>query len=290
MNEGQNQPSLPIAPATSVGCVTLGVADLNQMTRFYEQLIGLKILDRTASATELGVDNGPLVRLELRPNGQRYPRSTGLFHMALLLPSREDLGQWLKHLVTHNYRLDGAGEHLVSEALYLSDPEGNGIEMYRDRPRETWEYEANGRVKMDTLAVDLRALVADGSDAPFTKLPGGTTMGHIHLQVNDVNQAVQFYRDDLGMDLMALMPSAGFLSAGGYHHHIGANMWNSRGSNPPPPGSLGLIKYNLILPSGEALNQVVTRLDSLDYPVEAAESGVVVQDPSGNTVEFILAR
>ncbi|MCB0211764.1 MAG: VOC family protein [Anaerolineae bacterium] len=286
----QNQTPLSIDPATRIGGVTLGVADLGQMVSFYEKLIGLKILKRTATAATLGIDNVPLVSLELRPNGQRYPRATGLFHMALLLPSREDLGQWLKHLVTHNYRLDGAGEHLVSEALYLSDPEGNGIEMYRDRPRETWEYEADGRVKMATLAVDLRALIADGSDAPFTGLPGGTTMGHIHLQVNDVNKAVQFYRDDLGMDLMALMPSAGFLSAGGYHHHIGANTWNSRGSTPPPAGSLGLIKYNLILPSAEAHDQVITRLENLDYPLEESETGSLIQDPAGNRVGLIIDR
>lgn len=280
----------PLDAATCVGQVTLGVADLERMVRFYEQIIGLVTLRRDTTAADLGVGKIPLLRLELRPNGKRYPRATGLFHLALRLPSREELGCWLKHLVDSGYRLDGAGDHLVSEALYLSDPEGNGIELYRDRPRDTWEFEADGRLKMATLPVDLPALAADGSSKPFIALPAKTRMGHIHLQVDDVSNAVRFYRDGLGFDLMTVMPGAAFLSAGGYHHHLGLNRWNSKGADPPPPESLGLIKYSLVLPSEDERDRLVSQLHALKLPVDWSGLAPLVRDSAGNGVELTVSK
>jgi catechol 2,3-dioxygenase len=276
-------------PATTVGQVTLAVADLEMMAAYYQQVIGLRLLERTSQTIELGVGETPLVRLEARPGGKRYPTATGLFHLALLLPSRQDLGLWLKHFVTsQNRMIDGAGDHLVSEALYLSDPEGNGLEIYRDRPRDTWEYDNNG-VKMATLAVDLPALVADAADTPFTGMPAGTTMGHVHLQVDDVTKALGFYRDILGFDLMAAMPSAGFISAGGYHHHIGMNTWHSRGAAPPPAGSLGLVSYQVVLPTAAAREALLSHLDSQNYSLEQTQAGPLGRDPAGNGLVFAVA-
>lgn len=276
-------------PATTVGKVTLGVADLEMMTRFYQQVIGLTVLERTGDSAEVGIDGAALVRLEARPDGKRYPGATGLYHMALLLPTRRDLGHWLKHYVTEQNRMiDGASDHLVSEALYLSDPEGNGIEIYRDRPRDTWEYSGDG-VKMATLPLDLPSIVAEAPDTPFTGMPSGTRMGHIHLQVDDVAKALGFYRDVLGFDLMAQMPSAGFISAGGYHHHLGMNVWHSRGAAPPPAGSLGLLRYQIVLPTEDARGAVLARLANKNYRTEQTSAGPLVRDPAGNAVVFVVA-
>jgi catechol 2,3-dioxygenase len=276
-------------PATTVGKVTLGVADLEMMTNYYQQVIGLTRLERTSTVVELGLTATALVRLEARPGGKRYPGATGLYHLALRLPSRQDLGLWLKHFITtQNRMIDGAGDHLVSEALYLSDPEGNGIEIYRDRPRDTWEYDQNG-LKMATLAVDLPAVVAAAPNTPFRGLPAGTTMGHIHLQVADVERSLNFYCNVLGFDLVGAMPTAGFVSVGGYHHHLGMNIWHSRGGSPPPAGSLGLISYQLVLPSVAARERLLSRLDSQGYPLEQSEAGPLLRDPAGNGLVLAMA-
>lgn len=272
-----------IDPGTTVGMVTLAVAELDAMAHFYQSIIGLTIMNRTETSVELGIGKTPLVILEARPNGKQYPRSTGLYHMAILLPTRKDLGHWLKHLVASQYPLNGAGDHLVSEALYLSDPEGNGIEMYHDRSRELWKHNENG-LEMATLPVDLESLKSEAPDAEFTCLPAQTTIGHLHLRVDDIHKATNFYRDVLGFDLMAALPGAAFLSAGGYHHHIGANIWNSRGADPPPPGSLGLVSYRIGLPNEEARNQLLIRLDKLNYPIEPVGVNQLLRDPSGNRI------
>jgi len=283
-NLNQQLEPLPIDAATTVGQVTLGVADLDMMVRFYQQVIGLSVLERTAQSAELGLFELPLIRFEARPNGRLYPRATGLFHLAIRLPTRQDLGQWLKHFIATQGRLiDGAGDHLVSEALYLSDPEGNGLELYRDRPRESWQYNGE-RVKMATLPVDLPALVADGWRTPFTGLPAGTTMGHVHLQVDNLAKAVWFYRDVLGFTLMEEFPGAGFLGAGGYHHHIGVNTWHSQGATPPPKGSLGLLNYTIICPTEKRRSTLLTRLQTLTYPIDHLADTPRLCDPAGNGV------
>ena len=273
-----------IDPATRIGRITLAVSDLERMTDYYQQVIGLSLLGQDVNSAELGSNGEALIRLESRPNGKRYPRASGLFHLALLLPSRPDLGHWLKHYVASQQRMiDGAGDHLVSEALYLSDPEGNGLELYQDRPRHSWEYEGE-RIKMATLAVDLPSLVADAPNRPWSNLPAETTLGHIHLQVNDVAEAVWFYHQVLGFGFMTDYPGAGFLGAGGYHHHIGVNVWHSAGAEPPPPGSLGLVHYEILLPDKDTQQALLDRLKGLDYPLERLDNVPFVQDPSGNGI------
>jgi len=272
-----------IDPDTTIGAVTIGVNQLDKMLQFYQRVIGLTILNRAATSAELGIEDTPIVILQSRPGAKQYPRSPGLYHMAILLPTRRDLGHWLAHLVAGQYPLDGAGDHLVSEALYLSDPEGNGIEMYCDRPRESWEYLHNS-IKMDTLPVDLKSLQAEAPGSEFKGLPKGTTMGHVHLKVDDIHKSTRFYQEVLGFDLMATWPGAAFLSAGGYHHHIGANMWNSRGAAPLPPESLGLIAYQIVLPTKEARQELTVRLDALSYPTEKTGIDNFLRDPAGNGI------
>lgn len=275
-------------PKTTVGAVTLAVADLDGLARFYRDIIGLDLLGRTATTAVLGVRATPLLYLDERPDGRHYPRTPGLFHLALLVPSRQDLGHWLAHLVATDYPLDGAGDHLVSEALYLSDPEGNGIEVYRDRPRETWERDGDN-VKMATLAVDLQGLLAEAPGAPFTGLPDETRMGHVHLKVDDVERAAAFYQDVLGLNRTAAMPGARFLSAGGYHHHVGLNTWYSRGAPPSPPDALGLVACTLLLPTPAARNALLAHLDARHVPVDRTGDDPGVRDPAGNAVVLAIA-
>lgn len=271
-----------IAPATTVGVVTLGVADLAMMKRYYNEIIGLDLLENAGNTAVLGVDSSPIVRLEARPNGKQYKNAVGLYHLAILLPSREALGQWLKHYIEKSGRMvDGAGDHFVSEALYLSDPEGNGIEIYRDRPRDTWQFAPDGTVVMGTVAVDLPAVIGAADPAPFSGMPTGTTLGHVHLQVNNIPETTRFYQDVIGLDYMVGMPTATFLSAGGYHHHLGANTWHSANASKPPEGSLGLINFTLLLPNTNAKSALLANLDKSDVPIQNSEAGESVEDPSG---------
>lgn len=280
-----------IDPATTVGKVALGVANLDKMARFYEQVMGLDVLEHDTESAELGVDNKAILHLESRPNGKQHPNATGLYHLAILLPTRADLGQWLRHFVQSTSRMiDGASDHLVSEALYQRDPEGNGLEIYRDRPRDEWTYEEDGRVVMGGLALDLPALAADGHKEPFTKMPVDTTLGHVHLQVSDIAQTVWFYTQMLGLDYMTgYGDSAAFMSAGGYHHHLGANTWHSNGAASPPEGSLGLLYYTIVLPDTAVRDTLLTHLQTQNIPISFLNGDPLVRDPSGNSVVLAVA-
>ena len=215
-----------------LGAIRLRVGDGERLTRFYEQAIGLRVLE-DGPVTRLGIDDGrALVELEADPDApRRPPHTTGLFHLAILVPSRADLGQALRRVVGTGWRLSGASDHLVSEALYLSDPEGNGIELYRDRPRDEWPV-AGGALRMDTLPLDVGSLLseADGANGD-AGMPLGTTLGHVHLQVADLTAAERFWVDALGLDVTVRgYPGALFVSAGGYHHHVGLNTWAGVGA------------------------------------------------------------
>ncbi len=276
-----------IDPLATVGPVSLTVSDLNRMVNFYKDVVGLTSLTRSAKSATLGTATGfELVELvedaaATRPNR----RSPGLFHHAILLPTRSALGRSLIHLTEADWSLTGAGDHLVSEALYLDDPEGNGIELYADRPRDTWSYQ-DGMVRMATLAVDIDSLVEEGrtDDTPWTGIADGTVIGHIHLKVSDLEAARAFYENVIGFDLMAAMPQAAFLSAGGYHHHIGLNTWMSNGSAPSQSGVTGLRGFSINLPDQAALDEVVGRVGSSGATMETTEHGLFVRDPSRNGI------
>jgi catechol 2,3-dioxygenase len=280
------QNSTSIDPATQVGVVTISVSDLDRSIDFYTNVLGFKVLKRSGDTAVLGAGGTPLLTLKELSGADSSPaRATGLYHFAILFPTRRDLGRALRHLLQAGHPMPGQGDHAVSEALYLSDPDGNGIELYRDRPRDAWKW-SDGTVYMTTGPVDIRGLLADAEadDEPWTGYPQGTRMGHIHLQVADIDQAERFYHDILGFDIVAKMPSAIFLSAGGYHHHIGANTWNSLGASARPKGATGLEFFVLELPSDNARQAVIKRLDDAGIRHEQVGGDLVVHDPWQNRV------
>src|SRR5437763_6143256 len=245
-------------PDTDIGSVHLTVAGLDSQRAFYERVLGLEVLESEGQTVRLGPPDGPVI-LELtgNPDAPRRPHgTTGLFHFAVLVPSRADLGQALRRVAEAGWRFTGASDHLVSEALYLNDPEGNGIEIYRDRPREEWR-RTNGEIEMATIPLDLEGVLSElPADAETDNggMPAGTHLGHVHLQVADIPSAEDFYEGTLGFDVtVRSYPGALFVSAGGYHHHIGLNTWNSAGGSAPPPGSRGLDWCQVALPGSHEL-------------------------------------
>ena len=279
----------PIDPATNVGLLALSVADLARSVDFYTGPIGLALLAQDEASATLGVAGQPLLLLSERRGAATWPRGgrsyTGLYHFAILLPTRAALGAWLRHWLELGLPVPGQGDHLVSEALYLEDPDGHGIEIYRDRPREEWHWQG-GQVQMATDPVDLRGLLNEAArvGAPWAGLPAGTHLGHMHLQVGDIPQAAAFYRDILGFDIVAAMPTALFVSAGGYHHHIGMNVWHSRDAAQAPEGSVRLRFFTIDLPSAAARAAVVARLTAADVPFTTSGAAIVTRDPWDNVI------
>jgi len=265
-----------------MGPVHLTVSDLERSLEYYRQVVGLDVLDQGAGRASLGADSTELLGLVEQPGAQPSDGYTGLFHFALLVPDRPALARWLTHAVRDEVPLTGLSDHYVSEAIYLRDPDRHGIEIYADRPRELWE----GRVgeRMTTEPLDVKDLLGE-ADGDFDGMPAGTTMGHVHLKVASIPQTIEFYRDVLGFDLVVeRVPQAAFLSAGGYHHHLGANTWESAGAPPPPAASAALRHATVVLPSGEARDDAVRRVADAGQEPEATATGTLVRDPSGNAV------
>jgi catechol 2,3-dioxygenase len=284
-----------IHPDTSIGAVRLTVSDLGRSRDFYERVIGLSVAERDDGTIALGVhDAGPLLVLTGDPSAPRVNhRLTGLFHLAILMPSRLELARALLRLGHGRWPLSGASDHLVSEAVYLSDPDGNGIEIYRDRPRDDWPHQGPN-LQMATLPLDLDDVLAEvggtGPGESFERAPAGTTMGHVHLQVAELEPTEAFYAGALGFDVTVRgYPGALFLSAGGYHHHLGANTWHSAGSPPPPPGSVGLRAFEVVLPSDDELQRILEQARAAGISPEQDNGGALLRDPSGNSV-LLTAR
>jgi catechol 2,3-dioxygenase len=277
-----------IPPGTSIGKVRLRVADIDALSEFYERVVGLRGMERDGDLVRLGPEEGaPLVELLPAPAASPPPSfSTGLFHMAILVPDPAELARSLRRVVEQGWRLTGASDHLVSEALYLRDPEGNGIEIYRDRPRDQWGHSDNGELRMATLPLDLDDVMAEegASERRPNGMPSGTTMGHVHLRVADIPASEAFYNGSLGLDVMVRSyPGALFVAAGGYHHHIGLNTWESRGAPAPPDGSLGLDRWELVLPDEDERDAAAGRVGETGDPVHT-DDGVLARDPAGNHV------
>ena len=275
---------MAIAPETTVGPVELTVGDQERSRLYYEQVVGLRVLERSGTTMSLGVDGTALLVLVEEPGARPAVGHTGLFHFALLVPDRPSLARWLAHAGRERVALAGLSDHFVSEAIYLSDPDRHGIEIYADRPRATWE----GQVEagLTTLPLDVNGLLAELADPasePFEGLPAGTTMGHVHLRVAEIPGTVEFYRDVLGFELTASYGSqAAFLAAGGYHHHIGANTWESSGAPPPPPGTAALRRATIVLPDLAERDRLCERVAGAGQEPEPGPDGVVIHDPSGN--------
>jgi catechol 2,3-dioxygenase len=270
--------------ATHIGSVHLTVADLEAQRSFYERALGLRELERDGSTVRLGPDGGPVI-LELTgdPDAPRRPHgTTGLYHLAVLVPGRADLGQALRRVIESGWRFTGASDHLVSEALYLNDPEGNGIEIYRDRPREEWARSDEGVIQMATLPLDLDGVLGEieAAEPVPALMPAGTHIGHVHLQVANLRDAETFYSGALGFEVMVrTYPGALFVSAGGYHHHIGLNTWESAGGSPPPEGSTGLRSFELVLPTADDANLVADRARATGAQVETRDGTAILLDP-----------
>lgn len=263
-----------------IGAVSLRVRDLPGLTAFYRDAIGLSTISESAQESVLGAGGMPLVKLEA---GAQAPSSAaGLFHLALLLPSCTDLANWLGHAARRRLPLEGASDHLVSEALYLSDPEGNGIEIYRDRSRAEWPRGPGGEIKMATDRLDLDALLREADGRDYAGMPAGTVMGHIHLRVGDVAGAEAFYRDKLGFDVMVHYPGAAFMATGGYHHHIAANIWHSRGAGPRRANEAGLSRFELVARDDTAYAALRERMLAAGGDEAGGAPGIA--DPWGNRI------
>lgn len=238
--------SLPVD--AHIGQVALTVRDLERSLPFYRDVLGFEELGRSGAVSSLGPPGGRVL-LELHEHGDAVPkprRSTGLYHFAILVPSRAALGRSLRRLADQRWPLSGAADHLVSEALYLSDPDGLGIEIYRDRPRDSWRTQ-NGELAMATDPLDLQSIVEEpGAAAPWTGLEAGTVIGHVHLHVTHLDSAEAFYCRQIGFDpVVRGYPGALFVSAGGYHHHLGLNTWVGVGAPPPPQQAVGLRSFTV---------------------------------------------
>jgi catechol 2,3-dioxygenase len=274
-----------IHPETTMGAVSLTVADLATADAFYQRALGLHALARSGDRVVLGAAPGaPLVELVGDPGAPPRPRrSTGLFHLAILVPDRAELARSLRRVLAVGAGFTGASDHLVSEALYLADPEGNGIEIYRDRPREEWRREG-GEIAMDTLPLDVEGVLgALPEGAGDEGVPDGSRMGHVHLQVSALPEAEGFYAAALGFEpTVRNYPGALFVSAGGYHHHLGLNTWGTAGGPPPPPGARGLRAYRVVVPDVAEVSRIAGRLEARGIEVSASDEGLRVTDPAGN--------
>ncbi len=273
------------SPSTYVGTVELKVQELRRSIQFYTDVIGLRVIEQSEHKAVLSADGiRALLTIEqpsfIQPKGKA---TSGLYHFALLLPDRLSLAKKLKHLADHGIRL-GAADHLVSEALYLNDPDGNGIEIYRDRPSKTWTWR-DGKVTMTVDLLDSTGLLKDLNGEEWQGLPAETIMGHIHLHVHDLDQARHFYSDGLGFEITSdQLNQALFLSSNGYHHHLGLNTW--QGTDAPPVSDInaGLKQYTLLFPNQAIRDQAAQRLKQLGYGTEMVDEQLVTSDPSGNRI------
>ncbi|WEK54055.1 MAG: VOC family protein [Candidatus Cohnella colombiensis] len=278
------------APNVYVSEVGIKVMDLERSIKFYESIIGLRVLEQSAGKAVLTAD-GKLPLVTLEQPADIIPlqgRHSGLYHFALLMPTRADLGVFLQHLVQTNYRF-GAGDHLVSEALYITDPDGNGIEVYIDRPHEEWAWKL-GKVEMATLQIDANAIVAAGGNTPWTGMPAGTIMGHIHLHVGDTEKAEQFYKEAFHFETVAYYPQAAFMSTGGYHHHIAVNTWQGVGAPTPPRNMVGLIAYTMVFPDTATRQGAVERIGQMGVSISEEAGNYLTQDPSGNQIRLVVGQ
>jgi catechol 2,3-dioxygenase len=274
------------------GTVRLRVSDLGSSLAFYEGLLGLNVISRAADSARLGPADSDRPLLELRAGAKRSaPRRgrLGLFHFAVLLPGRASLGSLLSHLLAEGVQ-PGAADHLVSEALYLQDPDDLGIELYRDRPRSQWRTRGRELV-MSTDPLDHAGLLAAAQPASWTGMPAGTTIGHVHLHVGDIDAAKSFYHDALGFDIIvSAYPGALFMSAGGYHHHLGVNTWAGAHAVPPAEDEPQLLSWDLVLPTPADIAAVSDSLARSDYVVTHSESGTIAYDPWRTPVRLVAER
>lgn len=291
MADGIAPPGYRLPAATRLGHVALQVADLQRSLTYYQDVLGLRVINRAGGTAMLGTQVGEtaLVHLTERPGANASPQHArlGLYHFAILLPDRAALGRFVSHLGDIGAQA-GASDHLVSEALYLRDPDGLGIEVYADRPRSSWK-RVDRQLRMSSDPLDLADLVSAAGGAPWTGMPEGTVMGHVHLHVGNLEQAAAFYHDALGLDKMVWdYPSALFLAAGGYHHHLGLNTWAGPRAPHPTDADARLLEWRIVLPSPADVQRAAASLSAAGHTVVAEGADCIVADPWGTRVRLLV--
>jgi catechol 2,3-dioxygenase len=270
-----------------IGAVGLKVRDIDRLTGFYHDALGLAVIDRDTGSAALGAGGVPLVHLEHQPSAKPDdPREAGLYHTAFLMPSRADLARWILHVARHKVPLTGASDHAVSEAFYLDDPEGNGVEVYCDRPAETWEW-TGPDLRITTDPLDVESILREvPSTATYPGAPDGLRIGHVHLRVGDVAGAEAFYRDALGLDVTRRRQGATFMSSGRYHHHIAANVWHSAGAGRRDEERAGLASVSLEAADAAAFESAKERLAQAGRELTSTATGIATADPWGTRVHI----
>ena len=302
MNQTQieNKTDFSIHPATRMGHVALTVANLENQVSFYTQVLGFKLHWREGNQAGLGAGGADLLRLTEEPNLKRYRGATGLYHFAVLFPNRRELARAIARLYAVKYE-NYPTDHIMTKTTYLDDPEGNGIELYTESPEDgTWslangEYitrRADGSLSNGREPLDLKALLENlhEDDRLDQSIPPETRVGHVHLHVRNIEEAVDFYHGIIGFDVMGIAKAfrMAFVSAGGYHHHLGLNTWQGEGAPPPPADAVGLRYFTINLPNQEALDQVIARIDAAGIASNRTEDGLLIHDPSENGVILSL--
>jgi catechol 2,3-dioxygenase len=276
----------PVLPAAlRLGAVHLTVPDIERSADWYERALGLRIHERGPDQAELGDGAATVLTLHEDPEARPAGRHAGLYHYALLFPSREELARTMLRIIATRTPIHGASDHGTHEAIYLPDPDGNGIELAADRPREQWPTDiyAHG-----PAALDLDALLSTvGGESPSAHVGEGLRVGHLHLHVGDIDEGLHFYRDLLGFEEQANLGTAAFVSAGGYHHHLGFNVWQGRGVGPPPPRTIGLDHWTVVLPTAGDVDEMKRRVEAAGVPTESAAGGFRVRDPWQTAVDVV---
>jgi catechol 2,3-dioxygenase len=280
MTSIQPDTQAPVLPASlRVGAVELTVTDLDRSVAFYESAIGLRLHRREDGRAALGAGGEDLLVLVEDPDARRAGRHAGLYHFALLHPSRLELARAAQRLAATRTRISGASDHGISEAIYLPDPDENGIELAADRGRERWGDLSDPTALGGPEPLDLAGLLELVADAePVAHVSPETVVGHVHLHVGDIDRGLAFYRDVIGFEVMTLLDSAAFVAAGGYHHHLGFNIWRGRGVPAVPPGTVGLRHWTIVLPATEAA-ALRERVIAAGAPHEDLPEGLLVRDP-----------
>ena len=281
-------PGFRLPNATRLGRVILQVADLDRSIRYYRDVIGLRVLTQSRARAVMGAHDDSHALIELVELAGATPapamRRLGLYHVAILLPDRPALGRFLSHVADTDERV-GMSDHLVSEALYLTDPDGLGLEVYADRPRATWR-SSNGQLAMASDPLDVRDLMSASGGEPWTGAPAGTAIGHVHLHVGDLTAGSSFYHDGIGFDKTVWQyPGALFLSAGGYHHHVGTNIW-ARNAESARHDEARLLEWEIVLPSAHDTEALASNLEAHGISVSRERDGgsITVSDPWGTRV------
>lgn len=279
-----------VKPNIYVNHIVLKVVDITRSREFYTKVMGFKILEEKENEVTLTADGiTPIVSL-IEPNDvvPKMPRRTGVYHFALLLPDNFQLGLFLKHLRDEGYPIVGGSHHGVSEAVYLQDPDDNGIEVYADTDSDSWEWTGD-KVNMVTLPLDYDKLIGNTGDAKWEGIPGKSIIGHLHLHVADLEESKKFYVDGMGLDIVAEIPrSAIFTSSGGYHHHIAFNIWNGRGAKPLPDNAAGMKYFSVTFPDEEARSKRIREMEKLGYKVFEENKDLYVKDPSENLIKLVV--